>query len=70
MSQIEREMMTPDQRIDEALDFVLRASGTSLNHYRTRIQLDGMRKVMRKIMVDSYITGSNHAHECYARRRK
>lgn len=61
MSQIEREMMTPDQRIDAALDSVLRASGTSLNHYRTRIQLDGMRKAIRKVMSDSYIAGSNDA---------
>lgn len=61
MSQIEREMMTPDQRIDAALDSVLRASGTSLNHYRTRIQLDDMRKAMRKVMCDSYIAGSNDA---------
>lgn len=61
MSQIEKEMMTPAQRIDEALDSVLRASGTSLNHYRTRIQLDGIRKAMRKVMSDSYIAGSNDA---------
>lgn len=61
MSQIEREMMTPEQRIDAALDSVLRASGTSLNHYRTRIQLDDMRKAMRKVMCDSYIAGSNDA---------
>jgi len=61
MSQIEREMMTPEQRIDAALDSVLRASGTSLNHYRTRIQLDDMRKAMRNVMSDSYIAGSNDA---------
>lgn len=61
MSQIEREIMTPAQRIDAALDSVLRASGTSLNHYRTRIQLDDMRKAMRKVMCDSYIAGSNDA---------
>lgn len=61
MSQIEREIMTPAQRIDEALDSVLRASGTSLNHYRTRTQLDDMRKAMRKVMCDSYIAGSNDA---------
>ena len=54
---------TTDQNniIDEALDSVLRASGTSLNHYRTRIQLEGMRKAMRKVMSDSYIAGSNDA---------
>lgn len=51
----------PQQLIDEALDSVLRAAGTSLNHYRTRIQLEGMRKAMRKVMSDSYIAGSNDA---------
>jgi len=55
------QIITPEQRIDEALDSVLRASGTSLNHYRTRIQLDDMRKAMRKVMSDSYIAGSNDA---------
>lgn len=55
------EQITPEQRIDAALDSVLRASGTSLNHYRTRIQLDDMRKAMRKVMCDSYIAGSNDA---------
>lgn len=61
MSQTNEEQITPEQRIDDALDSVLRASGTSLNHYRTRIQLDGMRKAMRRIMSDSYIDGSNDA---------
>lgn len=55
------EKITPEQRIDAALDSVLRASGTSLNHYRTRIQLDDMRKAMRKVMFDSYVAGSNDA---------
>lgn len=50
----------PQQLIDEALDSVLRAAGTSLNHYSTR-KHDGMRKAMRKIMSDSYIAGSNDA---------
>jgi hypothetical protein len=57
----EEQITTPEQRIDEALDSVLRASGTSLNHYRTRIHLEGMRKAMRKVMSDSYIAGSNDA---------
>lgn len=61
-----KDQITPEQRIDEALDSVLRAAGTSLNHYRTRIQLDGMRKAMRKIMSDSYIAGSNDAMKAIA----
>ena len=61
MSQIEREMMTPEQRIDAALDSVLRASGSALRHYTMQSTLDDMRKAMRKVMCDSYIAGSNDA---------
>ena len=61
MSQIEREMMTPEQRIDAALDSVLRASGSALIHYTMQSTLDDMRKAMRKVMCDSYIAGSNDA---------
>ena len=61
MSQINEAMMTPEQRIDEALDTVLRASGSALRHYTMQSTLDDMRKAMRKIMSDSYIAGSNDA---------
>lgn len=62
MSQIEREMMTPEQRIDAALDAVLRASGSALrNYYTMQSTLDDMRKAMRKVMCDSYVAGSNDA---------
>lgn len=63
MSQIEREreMMTPEQRIDEALDSVLRASGSALRHYTMQSTLDDMRKAMRQVMFESYVAGSNDA---------
>ena len=61
MSQIEREMMTPDQRIDEALDSVLRASGSALRNYTMHSALDDMRKAMRQVMFESYVAGSNDA---------
>jgi hypothetical protein len=51
----------PEQLIDEALDSVLRASGSALGYYRTERELDRMRKAMHKIMSDSYIAGSNDA---------
>jgi hypothetical protein len=51
----------PEQLIDEALDSVLRASGSRLGYYRTERELDRMRKAMRKVMSDSYIAGSNDA---------
>lgn len=56
-----KEQITPEQRIDEALDSVLRASGSALRHYTMQSTLDDMRKAMRKIMSDSYIDGSNDA---------
>ena len=51
--------MTPEQRIDAALDSVLRASGSALKHYTMQKTLDAMREAMRKVMTESYIAGSN-----------
>ena len=51
--------MTPEQRIDAALDAVLRASGSALRHYSMAKALTEMREAMRKIMSDAYISGSN-----------
>lgn len=39
-------MITPEQRIDAALDSVLRASGSALKHYAPGKKLDDMRDVM------------------------
>lgn len=50
--------MTPEQRIDNALDSVLRASGSALKHYTMPKTLADMRAAMRKVMSDSYIQGS------------
>lgn len=58
--------MTPDQKIDEALDAVLRASGSALRHYTTPGTLAKMREAMRKIMIDAHIAGVNSAHEAQA----
>ena len=52
-------MNDKDKLIDEALDAVLRASGSALKHYTMPSTLDRMREAMRKIMSDSYIAGSN-----------
>ena len=51
--------MTLQQRIDAALDTILKASGSSLKHYTMQKTLDDMREAMRKIMSESYIAGSN-----------
>lgn len=50
----------PEQRIDAALESVLRAAGTSLRHYSMPAIREGMREAMRKIMADAYAEG---AHE-------
>ena len=51
--------MTPEQRIDAALDSVLRASGSALHYYTMPKIVGEMRDAMRKVMSDSYIAGSN-----------
>lgn len=56
---------TPEQRIDAALETVLRASGSSLKNYTMQKSLDDMRKAMKKIMSDNYIAGSNDMHKIY-----
>jgi len=50
-----------EKRIDEALDKVLRASGTALRYYTAPITLERLRTAMREVMSDSYINGSNDA---------
>ena len=55
--------MTPDQRIDAALDSVLKASGSALKHYAMPKTLADMREAMRKVMSDAYIKGSNDNFE-------
>ena len=55
--------MTPEERIDAALDSVLKASGSALKHYTMAKTLADMREAMRKIMSDSYIKGSNDHFE-------
>lgn len=62
--------MTPEQRIDAALDSILRASGSALKHYTLPGKLEAMRKVMRKVMSDSYIKGSNDCHKAMLGERK
>ena len=57
--------MTPEQRIDAAIDSILKASGSALKHYTMQKSLDDMRKAMKKIMSDSYIAGSNDAYKSF-----
>jgi hypothetical protein len=53
--------MTPEQRIDAALDAVLKASGSALKNYTMPKTLADMREAMRKVMTAEYIAGSNDA---------
>ena len=55
--------MTPEQRIDAALDSVLKASGSALRLYTMPKTLTDMREAMRKVMSDAYIKGSNDNFE-------
>lgn len=49
------------QRVDEALDLVLRAAGSSITKHPGNLY--EMRNAMRKIMGDAYIQGSNDCHK-------
>ena len=55
--------MTPEQRIDAALDSVLLAAGSSLKIFTVHLyppsRVNLMRDAMRKVMSESYIQGSN-----------
>jgi len=53
--------MTTTEKIDAALDSVLRASGSMLKHYTMVQSIDRMREAMRKIVVDSYTAGKSAA---------
>ena len=50
--------MTPEQRIDANIDALLRASGSGIDYYTMPRTLEALREVMRKIMSDSYIKGT------------
>lgn len=54
---------TPTQRIDDNLDSVLRAAGSRLANYTMPATRENLREAMRKIMIQSYIDGSNDAHK-------
>ena len=55
--------MTPIEKIDAALDSVLKESGSSIEYCILSNRLSAMREAMKKIMVDSYIQGSHDAHD-------
>ena len=48
-----------NNKIDAALDSVVKASGSGLQYYTAQKALDDMREAMRKIMNDRYISGWN-----------
>ena len=53
--------MTPIEKIDAALDSVLKESGSSIEYYILSNRLSAMREAMRKIMVDEYALGVSDA---------
>lgn len=60
--------VTPEVRIDMALDSILKASGSALRYYSVPRTLANMREAMRKIMSDSYISGSNDCAKALKKR--
>lgn len=56
-------MTEAEQRIDDAVNRMLKAAGNlTLNHYMPTTQT-GLRETMRGIMSESYIAGSNDCLE-------
>ena len=53
--------MTPIEKIDAALDSVLKESGSSIEYYILSNRLSAMREAMKKIMVDEYALGVSDA---------
>lgn len=51
--------MTPEERIDANIEKLLNAAGTSFRHYSMDSSRQRMREIMRQIMSESYIKGSN-----------
>jgi hypothetical protein len=44
-------------RVDQAIDSVLKASGSALRHYTMQKSIDDMRAAMRTIMSEAYMQG-------------
>ncbi len=53
--------MTPTEKIDAALDSVMRASESSIRAYTMPVQIEKMRAAMQKIMDDEYKAGQDAA---------
>ncbi len=65
--------MTSTEKIDAALDSVLRVTGSSSHGHYTGLApeiIDRLREAMRKIMTDSYIQGSNDAQDAFKPREE
>jgi len=46
-------------RVDQAIDNILKASGSSLKYYTMQKSLDDMRAAMREIMSNAFNAGAN-----------
>ena len=62
--------MSIDHKVDEALDRILKASGSALKHYTMPATLSKLRAEMLSIMKASYIEGSNDCHKAITEREK
>ena len=56
-------MTDSNQRIDNTLNFILHAAGTSLDHCPSTKMHESMRKAVREVLADAYIDGSNDCYE-------
>lgn len=61
--------MTANERVDAALDSVLRAAGASIKDWPNKKTLNTMRAVMKRIMMDEYVKGVHMSEKAleYAR---
>lgn len=57
-------------KIDAALDSVLKASGSALKYHTMQKSLDEMREAMRKVMSDAYVAGSDNCFNAFMAAKK
>ena len=49
------------EKLDSAINLVLRASGSNIKYYTMQKSLDEMREAMKKIVYDAYLVGKQEA---------
>ena len=57
--------MSLDQRIDEYIDRILKASGSAIKNYTLSSTIDAMRYEVRAMCIAEYMKGSEDCHKAH-----